>query len=422
MNRAVLEPRRILRTRSYGLAGLGTIASAGAQFLLSLQLLHAVDPAQFGSFAFLLVCSQLGLGIAVALLCAPYPTLLQRYAGDTSPVMASFFAVNLLLALACALLLGCFAFALLSGGLEAVLFAGFAGLAVLRWFGRAHAYGRQQQNRVVFSDLSYGLALLGGIVLIQVLGGASLLAACWALLASAAIGLLALGSDFLRLQFGRVSLQALPAYRQVWEAHSRWSLLGVITTEGTANAHAYIVTLVAGASGFAPLAASALLIRPIALAMNALSDLERSQLARLLATGGARSAVLHALRFFRHALLLVWGACLALALGILLWQPRVLFPPDYGLPVLWTGAMLWFGIALLRSLRMPSSVLLQAAGEFRALALASVASCAISIGTVALLVARGELVTSLLGIALGEAVFALGIWVHAKRLLQRLAD
>jgi len=100
----------------------------------------------------------------------------------------------------------------------------------------------------------------------------------------------------------------------------------------------------------------------------------------------------------------------------------VLFPPDYGLPVLWSGAMLWFGIALLRSLRMPSSVLLQAAGEFRALALASVASCAISIGTVALLVARGELVTSLLGIALGEAVFALGIWVHAKRLLQRLAD
>ncbi len=424
MNRALLPPQTRQnstpsRARSYGLAAMGSIASAGAQFLLSLQLLHAVELAQFGGFAFLLVCSQLSLGIAVALLCAPYPVVLLRQGGATTAVVASMFAVNLVLAIATGLALGVIAVSLALGTFEAALFAAFGAINVLRWFGRAHAY-EQQQSRVVLSDISYGLTLGGGIVLIQLLDAASLLAAGWALVGSATIGLLALAPDFLRSQFAQLSLRAMPAYRQIWQAHSRWSLLGVVTTEGTANAHAYIVTLVAGSSGFAPLAASALLIRPMALAMNALSDLERPQLARILAQGGKPWAVRGALGFFRRALLLIWVVCLCAGLSILLWQPRLLFPPEYGLPVIWAGALQWLAIALLRSLRMPDSVLLQAAGQFRPLALASLVSCAISIAVVAVVVAQGQLVFSLVGIALGEAVFAAGIWMRAQRLLRQV--
>ncbi|MDB5622627.1 MAG: hypothetical protein JWR39_1190, partial [Devosia sp.] len=87
------------RIFSYGLAAAGSIASAGAQFLLSFQLLHAVDPGQFGGFAFLLLCSQLSLGVSGALLCAPYPVLLQKHALDPKPIVTALFSANLALAI-----------------------------------------------------------------------------------------------------------------------------------------------------------------------------------------------------------------------------------------------------------------------------------------------------------------------------------
>ncbi|MDB5622649.1 MAG: hypothetical protein JWR39_1212, partial [Devosia sp.] len=359
------------------------------------------------------------LGVSGALLCAPYPVLLQKHALDPKPIVTALFSANLALAIGTGLVLGGLALLLGTGGEAALVFGGYGAVMLLRWFGRAHAYGRGQQRRVAGSDIAYGVTLVGGMLAIQLLDAASLLAAYWALLASALVGLLAFGRDYLVPQFARVSLRALPAYRTVWRDYAKWSLLGVVTTEGTANAHAYIVTLVGGPSAFAPIAASALLIRPIALAMNALTDFERPQLVRLLAGTGNAAALRGAVGFFRLALLLVWAGCLAAALAVLIWQPRLLFPEQYQLDIIWTGALLWLGIALIRTLRTPDSVLLQAGGEFRTLAFASVVSCGISIGIVAVMVAQGNLVFSLLGIALGEAVFAVGIWLRARAVLER---
>ena len=89
---------RLLR---YGFASLGPIGSAGAQFLLSLILLHSSSPATFGSFSFLLVASQLTLGVSSALFCAPLLVLMTR-PGDASRerAISAILAGNLLLAVA----------------------------------------------------------------------------------------------------------------------------------------------------------------------------------------------------------------------------------------------------------------------------------------------------------------------------------
>jgi hypothetical protein len=183
----------------------------------------------------------------------------------------------------------------------------------------------------------------------------------------------------------------------------------VLTTEATANAHAYIVTLISGATAFAPLAASALLMRPISVTTNALTEFERPQMARQLADG-RRNETFATMRFFRIMLIAAWAATVLAALALMRYAPGALFPKDYDRGYLITGTLLWLAIAGVRTLRTAESVLLQAAGQFRALAHASMISCGVSIiGVVGLLLVGGPLY-SLVGVLLGEAVFALWIW------------
>jgi O-antigen/teichoic acid export membrane protein len=189
----------------------------------------------------------------------------------------------------------------------------------------------------------------------------------------------------------------------------------VTTTEGTANAHAYLVTLFGGGAAFAPLAATALLVRPISLVANALTELERPRLARLLAGRPADGAVRGTIRLFRGALLGTWLGSLLLAVAVLLWAPHWLFPPEYSIGTLWTGVLLWLSVALIQVIRTPEGVTLQAAGRFRILAMASVVSCGFSLALVGVLVAQQAYVWSLLGVVAGEIVIAVIVWTTVTR-------
>ena len=51
-------------------------------------------------------------------------------------------------------------------------------------------------------------------------------------------------------------------YAPIFRDLTRWSLLGVVFTEVTVNAHAYLVTFIAGPGAFALLALGMLLMRP----------------------------------------------------------------------------------------------------------------------------------------------------------------
>ncbi|MBD8066794.1 hypothetical protein IC608_15070 [Devosia sp. PTR5] len=393
------------RLFGYGFAALGPIGSAGAQFVLSLQVLHVLDPAVFGTFAFLLLLSQLSLSVSSALLVAPFPVAVAADGVDRRSMLACFHSANLVYSALVLVVFWIIGTALGLGTGVALIFGAYAALMALRWFGRAYNYFHGWQGRTIRSDLLYGLLLLGAVWIMQATGTASLLAATLGLLAAAAISTLVLGRDFLLCQATRLSLHALGTYRAIWRNHSRWSLAGVATTELTANAHAYVVTLLIGPLAFAPLAASALLIRPINLAANALRDFERPRLARILANQGTEPAV-GALRAFSAVLFSVWTGCAVLAAAIAVYAPGAIFPPEYARGELLLGASLWFGVTLLRNLRTPSSVLLQAAGQFRPLASASSVSCGVSIAAVAGLTFLLGPVWSIAGVALGEMVFA----------------
>jgi O-antigen/teichoic acid export membrane protein len=403
---------RLLR---YALAAVGPVGSAAAQFLLSLILLRVLSPHDFGSFSFLLVATVLSWGVWSALLCAPLPVLLARAdEGDREALGDTIFAADLAGAAVAGLVF--FGLARLLGVATgaSVLFALYGAAALVRWFARAHAYAHGRQLRTTASDLVYGVALVAGVGGLAAAGQATLGTAYAALLASAALGLLPFGGDFLRRQFVRVRPAALGRYPAIWREHAGWSLLGVLTTEATANAHAYLVTALAGPAAFAPIAASALMIRPIGVAQNALSDFERAEMARDIGRGEV-GAALAAVRTFRWVLVAAWGATALLAAALLFGAPRLIFPAHYPLPFLVTGAALWMVVAGVRLVRAPESVLLQAAGSFRALAMASVGSAALSIAAVAALLRLAGPLWSIGGVMLGEALFAAVTWLAAHR-------
>lgn len=402
----------------YGLALAGPIGAAGAQFLLSLVLLQQVDPAGFGRFSFLLIASQLGTAIWSALFCAPLPLVLSAtrapaFADATVDSARTMLSANL-----CGVLLAIVPFALIAHGVGEVrgavaMFAAFAALALLRGFVRALAYARARQAQVIGSDLVYSVTLLIGTALlfggvVRGTGGAYAV-----FLVATMAGLLAFGPATLAEQVSAFGTRHLVTYRAVWRAHGRWSLLGVVTSEATVNAHAYIVTGFLGAGAFAPLAAAAILIRPITVVYNALTEFERARIARALGADDIDEAR-RAVRLFRAMLLLSWLATAIAAAAVLWLDPRLIYPAQYQRSVLAIGAALWMMTALFRVTRVPESTLLQAGGAFRPLAMTSVWSAVVSVAAVAVLVLVAPPLWSILGVALGDAVCAVLIFRAAR--------
>lgn len=399
----------------YALAALGPIGSAGAQFALSLVMLQRLELGAFGSFSLLLVACQFSWGIWSALFCAPLPVLLTQATEEARrDIRLTLLSTSLAAATVVGLCLGGLAFAVSADALASVLVGGYATVALVRWFARADAYARADQARVIGSDLAYSAALLAQVALMVLTSHGSLTLAFGSLLIASLVGLLPLGASFLADQFLAFRTSHLPRYRQVLRDYSRWSVIGVITTEATANAHVYLVTLLSGPAALAALSAPALLTRPINVAINALTDFERPHMARQIGSGdwpAARRSV----RQFRLALIGAWLLTGAVILALMLEAPRLLFPPQYALKDLEFATAMWVAIAAARVLWTPDSVLLQGAGAFRPLAMASVVSSGVSIiGVLALLLTTGPL-WSLGGLVAGELVYGASVIWLARR-------
>jgi O-antigen/teichoic acid export membrane protein len=410
----------ILKLWHYARASVGPVGSAGAQFILLLQLLHLLSPEVFGRFSFLMVVAQFSLGVWTALFCAPLPALIIKTTeAEQLGLKRTLFTAGLVGALGSFILFVPMSMALgLDLGLS-LLFASFGALNLIRWFARAYAYATDAPVKTMQSDLIYCVVLILGVIYIQFVPISSLHMPLFVLTLSVAIGILPFGVTYLKAQFVDLSLKALKPYKVIWQQYSGWSLLGVITMEATANAHAYILTWLAGPSAFAPVAASALFIRPIGVAMNALTEFERPKIAQSLKQDGLDKTK-QALTFFRWSLMAVWCGSGALAALILFVAPHLVFPKSYDLNFMIYGTVLWMLVAFMRQIRTPESVLLQAGGAFKPLALASVVSSVISIISVVLLFVTLGALWSIVGIVIGEAVFAIITRLQAGRYLNTI--
>ncbi len=187
------------------------------------------------------------------------------------------------------------------------------------------------------------------------------------LLVAGLAALVPFGWDFLRTQ-GAALLRGNPKdYWPIFRDLTRWSLIGVVLTELTVNAHAYLVTFISGAGSFALLALGMLLMRPASLMQSALPDLERPVMARAIAAQDW-DGVDRIQRRFLYGLSAAWMGNLLLAGAILIFVPALVLKKGYALDQVALVAALSAVIMAVRTLRVPPAVLLQAAGHFRQLA------------------------------------------------------
>ena len=383
----------------YGLSASGPVAVSAAHFLASLIFLRSLPAHEFGLFSFVMVVVSFGMSLNVSLIVVPITRNLVT--GEAVPRQICF-QMNWLVCGGFAALL--FA-ALMVGGAplrEAILLALFAGAFTFRWFSRCVAYVNGRMANAITSDITYSLLVIGTLGLLEFTQQVTFTLGSEMLLLSALMALVPFGARFFREQIAALKGNPM-AYWPVFKDLTRWSLMGVILTELTVNAHAYLVTFIAGPSAFALLALGMLLMRPAALMQSALPDLERPAMSRAIAAKDM-SQLSRIRRHFTFGLSAAWAANMLLCAALLLFFPALLLKKGYALHDVIVVAAISAFIMAIRALRTPFAVLLQAAGQFKELASIGTLSAVISVAvTLVLLVAFGP-VPSLGGIVLGELV------------------
>jgi O-antigen/teichoic acid export membrane protein len=400
----------VLRRFIIAIGGSAGVALSG--FILSILLLRTVTPAQFGVYGFMQVVIALGFGISNALFGSPLTVALNRTEKPKSGTAESYFKANFLISLLASLSLAPLAIGFGESPETGAAFSVSAMLMWTRWFGRSYANAIHRHRRVAVSDACYTIVTLTGAAILFMLNEVSIRHVVNLQSLGAGLGLLALGLKFLAIQLRGIWNGSPTPFRQGFKEQGRHALLGVITTEATANAHSYLVTLMLGPAAFAPLAASVLLFRPVPLVILSLTQLERPRLAQLLRDTQLRAAW-RAIRFFRGTVLMFWIFNVALIYWIATHYLDVVIRGHYDTKVIIQATYFWAAIMGLRCLRGPESALLQANGDFRPLARVTVASGLVTIPLVAALIYLHGAVWSLAGILAGE--------VLATALTRRLA-
>ncbi|MDV3455703.1 polysaccharide biosynthesis protein [Sphingomonas sp. HF-S4] len=415
-----LPPEKKLRATlaRFGLASMSSAAVSVSHLLVQLVAVRRLEAAEIGTLAFLLVIIQFGYGLSNALVSTPYAIAVNQREDGSEDGLDFFFPLNLLLALSQGLLCAAIGWAMV--GPWAALAFGLAGVfSLLRWFGRANAYAHHTPGAAAVSDMVYAILVIAGV-------GATLSAGAHielfgAVLAGAgALALIPFGGAYLARHKPSGLGRAFSAYRPVWKRQSAWTLIGVITTEATSNAHSYIVTLFAGPAAFAPIAVGMLFFRPVNVCITALTQLERPRMARAVGKGDDRSARGSA-RAFMAALLVIWIATAALAALILAFLPQIILKPTLSVQAVMIAVALCAALSLVQCLQAPVSVLTQARGAFKPLAATSVRSCIVGVAAVVAITLLAPSVYTIAGVVLAQAVMLFGIWRLDRKARREMA-
>ena len=396
-------------TRRYALSALGPVCMSGAHFLAAVLVLHTLSPVHFGLFSFVMTIVPFCVSSASALIGAPTTIGIRQRGHVDESELATFQKANLVLSLFAFAVVCC---SLLASGLSwsaALLFGLYGAAMSLRWLARVYAYTTDAPVRAAASDVTYGALLLAGLGALHLLDRLTMSNAAAVLLLAACGSLALFDRAYIARQFAPSAAGRLAAYIPVWRDLTRWSLLGVAASELTVNAHAYFVTFFSGPGAFALLALGSLLMRPVAVVLSSLPDMERPVMARAIGAGDYARAF-RAVKEFRTAAAAVLLGTILIAAALLVWFPNTILKQGYDAHSAAVIVAIWVVNMAIRALRTPDAVFLQAAGAFQPLANASMTSCVVSLTvTLTLLIAFGP-IASLLGIVAGDIVMTAGIF------------
>lgn len=379
---------------------------SGANFVLALYLQKSAGMASFGLFALVQVYIQFGMSLSNGLFCSPIILAIQPETGRRrQQVIASFARASLSASLggAAALYLTVLA---LSGDATAALLAAIYGIGSwTRWFFRSVELADGHVLRPASADILYSAIVCLGVASMMLLD-LNTLHAAFAVQTAGCVGAFAAMAGSAFAAFRDAFRAPAAPFNDSFRKHGRWAVLGVATTEATANAHPYIIGAVLGPAAFAPIAAVTLFYRPLTIVAQALTQYERPRMAKAIQQGAHHDAISQ-VRTFQIISISCWAANSAAVILLTLWTPHVLYNQSIESHHYIELAIAICIIYFIRSARDARGAAIQASGEFSKLSMTSILS---SIPSVLITLAvvcihqSGPLSIFLFGVIAGELV------------------
>ncbi|MBN7820224.1 lipopolysaccharide biosynthesis protein [Bowmanella yangjiangensis] len=395
----------------------GSAGMALSSLVLALCLMQKGAVEEYGLFAFLLITQALANGVSNAILGAPLLIALNESTSVNNERVRSFMLANLALCMVFACVQASFAWLYSESGVIALVytFSGFA--TTLRWFGRSYCNNCHQHQRVVYSDAIYSVLCLSGAAVLYLSDWVDLYSFGLLTAVSAIFALFMLGAEYFQKQFTALFSASLDGFLKGYRAQGKHALIGVVSTEATVNAHSYLVTFLLGPKAFAPLAAATLLFRPANVVFSSLMQIERPRLRKLIA-GHQTVEARKSLKRFYTISISFWLANSVAAALLLSLYPALYWSDSSSLSVLFVAAGLMSLIVLVRALRNPVSVFLQAQDRFKTLANITLFACAVTIPLVYILLVNLGVAPSLFGVLVGDLIALTLIALNLKKELQ----
>ena len=417
-------PHDIVRLgRNFMLSLGGEGLQSGIHFVLNLVLIRILSPHDFGIFAIAFVLGGLSLTYGNALVSTPAAVLIPRLksgrAADFQEVV--FGSIALLISALIAIIVLAGLWFATGQTPEAVAGGAFAGLWTLRNHVRCVMFARHAMVAATLSDFSYstsGVLFIGAVLFLlpdlpQLTG--VLLALTLANIVAVFVALRALGRHA-RVSFRRTVWRR---YRAIW-SDVAWSLFGTTTWAIQGQGLMFLVAAIVGPAAYAPLAVGVVLFTPLRPAISAFINVFRPDFGAALAKrelGRLRVTML-------SITVLILLACVAVGGAIWLGWPLLqtyLFAGKFGdAPMPLIVALSGIAAATYFTYNVPLA-LVQGAGEFRPVALATTFGAIVGLASVAVLLAVTSVAWSLAGFIAGEAVCGLYLWISAQRILREHA-
>ncbi len=383
------------------LAGSGTAALCA--LLMQLALLLYAPLADYGFFAFLQVVQGLLLGVSSALFSAPLLSRQNPKAGQGVVGIGSFILLQLLFVLVAAAVIYLLALGYHIAAGTAFWLALASALQLWRWFGRSLLQNSADSRALIRLDASFSLVALSGTALLWALQQISLQQLAQLNALAAAVSLACAGVGFWRPHWQLWWQLDWSQWRQGYAQQGKPALVGVCSGEMAANAHSYLITLVAGPAAFAPIAAAAMLFRPCALLLSNFAQLARGQLLQAWQAGQCLPPLV---KRYRVDSLWLWAANCVLVLLLLglgasqleAWLVDKAMPAEQ----FFLAVVLWAALSFLRTWRSSATVQLQVQDQFAALAQTALWPALLSVVLVVLFLACWSPVWSLMAVILSE--------------------
>jgi D-aspartate ligase len=409
--------------RNFLLSLGGEGLQSGFHFILTLILIRVLSAHDFGIFAIAFILGGISLTYGNALVSTPATMPMSRLkspgAVDFQDVAFGSMALVISAGIAVIVMTGLwFAVGQMA---EAIAGGTFTGLWTLRNHVRSVMFARHAMVAATLSDLTYAVSgiLFVAIVLLLLpelpqLSGALLALTC-ANIVAIFVALRVLG--------GRMRISFRPSiwrrYRTIW-SDVVWSLVGTTAWTIQGQGLMFLVAATVGPAAYAPIAIGALLFTPLRPAISALINVFRPGFAANLAR-----RQFYRLRVTMYSIVaFVVLSCIGVSGAIWLGWPLLdtyIFGGKFAnasmpLIVVLSG----IAAAIYFTYNIPLA-LVQAASEFRPVAVATTFGAIIGLTSVSVLLAVTSVAWSLAGFVAGEAVCGVCLWMAALHILRQRA-